>query len=52
MGTGHRLTATAAQGDDEGGQCGHEPDKGVNQQCEINVGHGFFLVLSALIGVT
>ena len=39
--TNHRLAATAAQRDDEGSECGHEPDKRVNQQCEINIGHGF-----------
>jgi hypothetical protein len=44
--------STVSKRDDEGSQCGHEPDKGVNQQCEINVSHGFSLHLSALIGVT
>jgi hypothetical protein len=39
--TNHRLAATAAQGDDEGCQRANEPDKRVNQQCEINVSHGF-----------
>jgi hypothetical protein len=31
----------AFKGDDEGSQRGNEPDKSVNQQCEINVSHGF-----------
>jgi len=31
----------AFEGDDEGSECGHEPDERVNQQCEINVSHGF-----------
>ena len=44
----HRLAAMAAQRDDEGGQRGNEPDKSVNQQCEINVGHGFLLVFVRL----
>ena len=46
--TNHRLATTAAERDDEGCQRGHEPDKGVNQQCEINVSHGFFLVFVRL----
>jgi hypothetical protein len=28
--------------------CGHEPGQGVNQQSEINVCHGFFLVFVSL----
>ncbi len=43
-----RLAATAAQRDDEGCQRGNESGKSVNQQCEINVGHGFFLVFVRL----
>ena len=38
----HRLAATATQRDYKGCQRGNEPGKSVNQQCEINVGHGFF----------
>jgi hypothetical protein len=32
----------AFEGDDKGSECGNEPDERVNQQCEINVSHGFF----------
>ena len=41
MGTGHRLAAAAAERYDEGCQRGNKPGKSVNQQCEINIGHGF-----------
>ena len=37
----HRLAATATQRDYKGCQRGNEPGKSVNQQCEINVSHGF-----------
>jgi hypothetical protein len=41
--TNHRLTAMAAERDDESCQCGEEPDECINQQCEINRSHGFLL---------
>jgi hypothetical protein len=44
----HRLAATAAERDDECCQRGNEPGESVNQQCEINVCHGFFLVFVRL----
>ena len=44
----HRLAATAAQGDNEGCQRGNKSSESVNQQCKINVGHGFFLVFVRL----
>ena len=43
-----RLAAATAQRDDEGCKCGNESGKCVNQQCEINVCHGFFLVFVRL----
>ena len=46
--TNYRLTTTAAERYDEGCQGGNKSGKSVNQQCEINVGHGFFLVFVRL----
>jgi hypothetical protein len=40
----HRLSATAADRDDECCQRGNEPGESVNQQSEINSCHGIFLV--------
>jgi hypothetical protein len=44
----HRLAATAAERDDESCQRGNEPGESINQQSEINVGHGFFLIFVRL----